>query len=138
MINAFIIAKGNSERIPGKHSRTFVDGILISHTIRMLRNVANIDNIILDSDDEHLLKVAKQMGAIPMKRKEGMNTNETTADDLIYEQAQSKWARDDKYMIQISPCTPFLQATTVDLAIHHIMKTKATSLALCRSEKMHS
>ena len=138
MINAFIIAKGHSDRVPNKHFRTFGNQQLISHSIHMLKQVSNIDQIILDSDDDHLLKLGERCGAIPMKRKEGLNTNETTADDLIYEQAKTKWAKDCDYLVQISPCTPFLQDTTVDMAIHHILKTKATSLALCRSEKLHS
>lgn len=67
-ITAIIPVKKNSTRLPNKNILPFADSNLLTHKIRQLKKVSSVSEIVVSSDSEIMLKIAKDEGAIPMPR----------------------------------------------------------------------
>ena len=66
---AIIPARGGSKRLPKKNIKKFLGYPLLSWTIRAAQESKFIDKIILSSEDESILKIARSYGSeIPLKR----------------------------------------------------------------------
>lgn len=65
---ALIPVKGDSSRLPGKNQLPFGDANLLSHKIRQLKKVRQIDQIVVSSESQEMLAIAKSEEAIPMLR----------------------------------------------------------------------
>ena len=67
-ITAIIPVKKNSSRLPGKNILPFNGTNLLIHKIRQLKKVKALNNIIVSSDSEEMLKMAYDEGVMPMRR----------------------------------------------------------------------
>lgn len=67
-IVALITVRAGSKRVPHKNIRPFGDSNLLIRKIRQLKNVSEISNIVVSSDSDEMLKMAKQEGCIINKR----------------------------------------------------------------------
>ena len=65
---AVIPAKGKSGRLPNKNILDFHGNPLIVHKIKQLQNVKKIDEIIVSSDSDEILELAKKNGCTAIKR----------------------------------------------------------------------
>ncbi|MCD8057329.1 MAG: acylneuraminate cytidylyltransferase family protein [Bacteroides fragilis] len=61
-ITAIIPVKGNSSRLPGKNILPFGNSNLLLHKISQLKQVAGITDIIVSSDSEEMLEMARNAG----------------------------------------------------------------------------
>jgi CMP-N-acetylneuraminic acid synthetase len=69
-----IIAKGHSSRLPGKNTKDFNGAPLFQWNLLKLMSLFDI--VVVDSDDENILKASKEMGAIPHTRHEKVIGND--------------------------------------------------------------
>lgn len=67
-ITAIIPVKGNSSRLPGKNILPFGDSNLLLHKIEQLKLVREINEIIVSSDSDIMLDMAKNAGVTAIKR----------------------------------------------------------------------
>lgn len=67
-VSAVIPAKRDSERLPRKNSMIFSNSTLIGHKIKKLQECSEIDEIIVGSNCDEILKHIEELGAIPVKR----------------------------------------------------------------------
>lgn len=67
-ITAIVPAKGMSNRLPGKNILPFGESNLLIHKIRQLKQVEAIKEIIVSSEDEEILNMAKEEGVRAIKR----------------------------------------------------------------------
>lgn len=67
-IVAIIPARGGSKRLPGKNIFLLKGKPLIAYAIDACKKSAYINEIYVSSDDEKILKVAAECGAIPIPR----------------------------------------------------------------------
>jgi CMP-N,N'-diacetyllegionaminic acid synthase len=65
---AIIPARGGSKRLKGKNIYPLNGKPLIAYTIEACKACPHIDDIYVSSDDDEILKVAEDWGAIPLKR----------------------------------------------------------------------
>jgi CMP-N,N'-diacetyllegionaminic acid synthase len=66
---AIIIARGGSKSIPRKNVLLFKGKPLIAWPIDLAKSVAAIDRVVVSTDDEEIMAIAKQYGAeAPFKR----------------------------------------------------------------------
>lgn len=68
MFTALIPVKGDSSRLPGKNKLPFGDCNLLERKIRQLKKVKRIDQIVVSSESEVMLDIARKEGAIAMLR----------------------------------------------------------------------
>lgn len=87
MVTAFLPCRAGSERIPRKNTKAFsgIEGGLLSIKIQQLLEVQLIDNIIVSTNDEDVIKIAKNFnGKVKIDRRPGhLASSETSTDDLI-------------------------------------------------------
>lgn len=67
-LTAIVPVKGNSSRLPNKNILPFGDSNLLIHKIRQLKQVEDITDIIVSSDSEEMLKMAKNEGVKVIER----------------------------------------------------------------------
>lgn len=67
-ITAIIPVKKTSTRLPGKNTLPFGDSNLLVHKIRQLKEVDAVTEIIVSSDSDEMLEMAKSEGVRPMPR----------------------------------------------------------------------
>lgn len=67
-ITAIIPVKGLSTRLPGKNILPFGNSNLLLHKIEQLKQVEGLTDIIVSSDSDEMLEMAKNAGVTAMKR----------------------------------------------------------------------
>ena len=112
---AFVHAKGTSSRVPSKNMRILGDKPLFCHAIENAKSSSLVDIVVIDSDNDQILKIGKEYGAICLKRPATLATNLATGDDLAYWQAYNFPLSD--IVVQVIPTAPFLSGRSIDRAI---------------------
>ncbi len=67
-LTAIIPAKGHSSRLPNKNILPFADSNLLVHKIRQLKQVDLVTNVIVSSENDKILRMSEEEGAIAIKR----------------------------------------------------------------------
>ena len=67
-VTAVIPVRAGSRRLPNKNILPFGDSNLLIHKIRQLKEVEEIDNIVVSSDSDEMLNMAKAEGVDTHKR----------------------------------------------------------------------
>lgn len=88
-VTAIVPAKGTSSRVPGKNMRDFAGRPLLQVKVEQLLACPRVDEVVVGSDDERVLELARQLGATPMLRDE-YHCDETRcpANDMLYDLAR--------------------------------------------------
>ncbi len=73
---AVIPARGGSKRLPGKALLPFNGKPMIIHTIEAAVATSRFGKIVVSSDDEEILSVGEQCGAVPYKRNTDLATDD--------------------------------------------------------------
>ena len=67
-INVLIAVRGGSKRVPRKNIRPFCGSSMLVLKIEQAFRLHRVNNVIVTSDDDEMLKIASSLGAIAMKR----------------------------------------------------------------------
>lgn len=67
-LSAVIPVRAGSSRIKNKNIRAFANSNLLEIKIKQLQKIKRIDQIVVSSDSDIMLEIAKKNGAIPQKR----------------------------------------------------------------------
>ena len=108
---AIIPARGGSKRIPKKNIKFFLGKPIIAYAIETAINSKLFDEVMVSTDDDDIIKIAKSYGAkVPFKRSDKNADDYATTIDVITEVISSyeKINRKFKYACCIYPCTPLL------------------------------
>jgi len=86
MILALIPARGGSKRIPGKNTKPFGGLPMIAHSIRAAHQVGLFDRIMVSTDSDEIMQIARDYGAeAPFRRPaEIANDTASTEDVLVH------------------------------------------------------
>ena len=114
---AIIPARGGSKRLPGKNIRPLGGKPLIAWTIEEAKKSKYIDTFILSSDDDEIIKVAKEWGCeVPFKRpKELAEDNSPTIDTIIH--AINSLKNNYHYICLLQPTSPLRKVKNIDECI---------------------
>jgi N-acylneuraminate cytidylyltransferase len=132
---AFVHAKGQSTRVPGKNMRKLGDAPMFCHAIRNALACALIDLVVIDSENDEILEMGKRYGAKPLKRPPELASNAATGDDLMYWQASNY--KDSRLVIQAVPTAPFIRPETYAAAIRAIDEQDVDSVCACGKEAFY-
>ena len=70
MIKALIPARSGSERVKNKNIRPFAGATLLEVKIRQMMRIPELDGVVVNSNDDEMLDIARQCGAEAVKRDE--------------------------------------------------------------------
>lgn len=134
-ILAIIPARGGSKRLPHKNILKLKDKPLIAWSIESAKNSKYIDKLILSSDDEKIVDVAKKFGCeVPFVRPKELAQDETRSIDVVLHALKTLKESYD-YVILLQPTSPLRTTQDIDEAIELCFEKKATSIiGVCEME----
>lgn len=88
-ISALIAARSGSVRVQNKNIRPFAGSTLLEVKIEQLKRISNIDEIVVNSNDEEILKIAERCGAIPCVRDPYYASNTVSMSDVYRNMAEN-------------------------------------------------
>lgn len=88
-IKALIAVRSGSQRVKNKNIRPFAGSTLLEIKIKQLLRIKNIDGIVVNSNDDNMLEIAKSLGCETVKRKEYYCTNEVSMSEVYKNMAEN-------------------------------------------------
>lgn len=118
-ITAVIPIRKGSQRVPDKNFKEFYNGkSLLEIKIEDLLNVQLIDNIIVNTDSDEAIDIAKKYGISYFKREPFYASSQCTQSDFFKNLAETT----DSDIIIHTPCTsPLIKVSTMYDAINRFM-----------------
>jgi len=126
-ILALITARKNSKRLPKKNLKKIGDKTLVEWSISSVKNISEIIDIFVTTDDSEILKISKKNGAIsPWLRPNYLSKDDTSSEDTVmhavkwYEKNVSKFDG----ILLLQPTSPFRSKNNIKKAINYFKKNK--------------
>jgi CMP-N,N'-diacetyllegionaminic acid synthase len=115
-ILALILARGGSKRLPGKNIRPLDEKPLIAWTIRLAKQIPDLVDVMVSTDDAGIASVARAEGAlIPWLRPAELSTDLTPSIDAVLHALD--WYEDENGkadgVLLLQPTSPFRRLTSV-------------------------
>lgn len=106
---AFIPAKSHSSRLPGKNLKKLSGKNLFLHSVVLALNCPIIDDVYISSDNNEILALGKNAGAISLSRPQELCQNKTTNFEVIcyHIQELKKIGKKINEIVLLQPTTPF-------------------------------
>jgi CMP-N-acetylneuraminic acid synthetase/spore coat polysaccharide biosynthesis predicted glycosyltransferase SpsG len=122
MINVAIIpARGGSKGIPRKNVRLLNGKPLIAYVIETAKRAANIDKVVVSTEDEEIASVSKQYGAEVIMRPPELSTDEVPLDPVIdYTVKRIEENFNVNIVVTIQPTSPLLKTETLEEIINKV------------------
>jgi CMP-N,N'-diacetyllegionaminic acid synthase len=130
---AVIPARGGSKRLPRKNIINVSGHPMVAYTIMAAKNASKITDWLVSSEDEEILKVAKEYNApTPFKRPKELATDEVrnievTLHALEWMEAKKKCKYD--IIVLLQPTSPIRSSKHIDQAIQKLWESNLDSLA---------
>ncbi|CAM4089993.1 acylneuraminate cytidylyltransferase family protein [Vibrio neonatus] len=125
---ALIPARGGSKRLPRKNILSLAGKPLINWTIEAARKCSYIDEIIVSTDDQDIMDVAVDCGAVvPELRPKALSSDEAKTEDVVFYTLE-KFAQDADILILLQPTSPLRQAKHIEQALDLFIEKEAFSI----------
>ena len=124
---AIIPARKESKRLPRKNILLLNGKPLISWTIEAAKKSKYIDNIIVNSDDQKILELAKKEGVKFIKRPASLSSDHTSTVDVVIHTLQNIEKKYD-YIILLQPTSPLRNEKHIDEAIELLEQKNADAI----------
>ena len=131
---AIIPARGGSKRLPNKNILELNGKPLIAWSIESAKKSKYIDDVVVTSDSEKILDIAKKYNIKTIKRPDYLATDTATTFDVIkhtIDSLQYKY----KYIVLLQPTSPLRNEKHIDEAIELLEKKKADAvISVCETD----
>ena len=122
-VAAIVPMRHSSERVPGKNYRVLGDRPLYQHVVGMLLQVPEIDEVVIDTDSDFIMKDART--AFPavrlLERPEHLRAGEIPMNDVLLNTIKQL---DADLFMQTHSTNPFLRAETVSAALRQLISSR--------------
>jgi len=132
---AIIPARGGSKRLPNKNILFLNGKPLIEWTIQAAKKSKYIDNIIVTSDSDKILEIAKHNDVLALKRPQELATDYATTVDVIKHVLTE--FNEYEYIVLLQPTSPLRNEKHIDEAIE-MLETKKADAVVSVCEMEHS
>lgn len=140
-ILAVIPARGASKRLPKKNILDLAGKPLIAWSIDEALKSQYLDKVMVTTDDEGIMEVAKKYGAeVPFKRPESLATDSATTFDTIEHAIKyynSTLGEEFNYVLLLQPTSPLRTSQHIDEAIE-LLFSKCADAVISVCEMDHS
>ncbi len=130
---AIIPARGGSKRLPRKNVLDLAGKPLIAWSIEAGLKSKYIDKVVVTSDDNEILDIAKKFGSDIIKRPEELASDTATSFDAIKHTIDSLEKYD--YIILLQPTSPLRDEKHIDDAIKLLVSKEADAVvSICEMD----
>jgi len=129
-ILAVILARGGSKRLPGKNIKKLGGIPLIGYTIQAAARSVFIDEVVVSSDYDEILKVSSTFPCQTQKRPAHLAEDTTTSQDsLRYVVTEFEKEHNAEYdlVVLLQPTCPFRKTEEIDKCIRELVDSDADS-----------
>ncbi|MEK7507165.1 MAG: acylneuraminate cytidylyltransferase family protein [Patescibacteria group bacterium] len=130
-ILAIIPARGGSKGIPKKNIVPVGGRPLIAWTIEAAKKSKYINKIVVSSDSDEILNVAKKWGAYPLKRPAELATDTAPPEPIVFhvlDHLKKKGNYIPNILVYLQPTSPLRTRDDIDSAFNSFFKSKATAV----------
>jgi CMP-N-acetylneuraminic acid synthetase len=138
-ILAIITARGGSKVIPGKNIKKINGKPLMVWSIEAAKKSKAVSKIVVSSDDEAILKVAKHYETEALRRPAALATDVASSQSVVAHVLKTlrkteKYVPD--YIVLLQPTSPLRTAKDIDQAVAILEKCKADlCISVCEVDK---
>lgn len=130
---AIIPARGGSKRLPGKNSLTLAGKPLICWTIEAALKNRYIDEVVVSSDDDEIIRIAQESGAKTIKRPDELARDDTSTVDVLIDVLKQTAYND--YIVLLQPTSPLRTEKHIHEAIELLISKDADAVvSVCETE----
>lgn len=115
-ITAVIAARGGSTRIKNKNIRPFAGSSLLELKINQLKRISRIDEIVVSSDSEEMLNLARKLGVKAMRRPDEYCDEKTKTFNEVVEYIAREQVFTDTMMWMPCVC-PLLEDSSIEAGL---------------------
>jgi len=131
---AVVPVRAGSTRVPNKGIRPFGGATLLEIKIDSLKKVSSLNDIVVSSDSEDILNIARRAGVSTHTREGYYASSDCTGSEFFENLAGSI---DSDLLVYSPPTSPFINPATVDLAIEKYKSEDCDSVATVHEVKHH-
>lgn len=113
-IKVIIPVRGGSQRVKNKNIRPFADSNLLEIKIKQMKRIEGLDGIIVNSDSDEMLNIAKNLGVETVKRDSYFASSTVLANELYKNLAQNC---DSDIILLANVTNPLLSDNTIRTCI---------------------
>lgn len=130
-----ITARGGSKGLPGKNIKDLCGKPLIAWTIEAAKSSKYIDTLILSSDDDKIISVAKQFGCeVPFIRSAELAGDKTPSIDVVIDALEKMEGYE--WLVLLQPTSPLRTTADIDEAITKCISLNAPAcVSVCESQE---
>ena len=118
-VAALIGVRGGSQRVEKKNSRSFSNSNLLRIKIKQLLEVPNLDKVVVNSEDEELLAIARESGAETVKRDPAFATDGVSTSDYYKNIAENC---DADIILSATVTTPLMRKESYEKGIKKFLE----------------
>jgi regulator of RNase E activity RraA/CMP-N-acetylneuraminic acid synthetase len=133
-VAAFVPAKGTSERIESKNLQILDGEYLFKRKLRQLLECREIDEVWLDSEDDHIHKLADDLPIKHLRRNPKLADNDTDGHAMFENETRYT---DADIVVQALCTAPFIDREIIDPALSKLKASKQTSLIAVSEQKLY-
>ena len=115
VIKALIAARSGSERVLDKNTRPFADSSLLEIKIRQLMRIKDLDGVVVNSNDDYALTLAKRLGCEIVRRDDYFASNDVSMSEVCVNIAENF---DAEVMIYANCTNPMILDKTISDSIN--------------------
>ncbi len=123
---AVVPARGGSKRLPRKNILDLGNKPLIAWSIEAGLNSRYVDKVIVSSDDDEILNIAKIYNSEIIKRPASLASDTATSFDALKHTIENVETYD--YIILLQPTSPLRSSQHIDEAIELLMRKNADAI----------
>jgi len=123
---AVVPARGGSKRLPRKNILDLGNKPLIAWSIEAGLNSRYVDKVIVSSDDDEILNIAKKYNSEIIKRPASLASDTATSFDALKHTIENVETYD--YIILLQPTSPLRSSQHIDEAIELLMSKNADAI----------
>ena len=113
-IKALVAVRGGSQRIKNKNIRPFSNSSLLEIKLEQLKRIQELDGIVVNSDDESMLNIAKKMGCETVEREKYFASSSVCMSEVYKNMAENI---DADAIVYANVTNPLIKDDTVSKAI---------------------
>ena len=131
---AVVPVRAGSQRVKDKNIKPFANSNLLTLKLQTLKNVANIDRIIVNSDSDDMLDIALNNGVSTHKRKDYYASSECNNSEYFQHIAE---VTDADYIMYAPVTAPLVSKETYFACIDKFMNSDINNLVTVSDVKHH-